>query len=487
MKSIKWKGFFKKLLFFQSIFYLILITFLFFVLSYIERKFWSDYLLNDAIKSLKILNQDVIRTFGRGFGREQLEVEIRNLIFGNFEIRYIGIIDINGKVIYQFGDVGKINLNENNYDEKIGDVSYKSLEIEKKKYFIILLPYTSPGQTKFTIKYLIHFPALERQIKNINLAFLVSGFVAFLIIVAFSFYFVKKITNPIEILKEKATSIREGNYDVNIPELEDEFGELGKLIQIMAEKIKSKHEELMLRNKNLENALDEVLFLQKQVLNYEKMAALGKISAGISHEIDNPLGIIIGHGELILDELPIDSPIRKDVEVIIKESMRIKRIIRSLLDFARSKESKIKAINISTFLKEILENFSIQKIFKKIKLEFNSKDLFVLADEEKLHQVIVNIILNAVQAMPDGGKLIIDINSESDFAVISVTDTGVGIPEEVQNKVFDLFFSTKKDGTGIGLTISKNFIEEMKGELHLISEVNVGTTVIIKLPLASTS
>ncbi len=89
-------------------------------------------------------------------------------------------------------------------------------------------------------------------------------------------------------MKEKASAIRDGDYDIVIPPLENEFGDLGSLIQIMAQRIKSKQEELVLINKNLEKALDEVLFLQKQVLNYEKMAALGRISAGMSHEIENP-------------------------------------------------------------------------------------------------------------------------------------------------------------------------------------------------------
>lgn len=85
--------------------------------------------------------------------------------------------------------------------------------------------------------------------------------------------------------------------------------------------------------------------------------------------------------------------------------------------------------------------------------------------------------------MPDGGKLKVEVKRENENAVIKIIDTGVGIPEEIQNKVFDLFFSTKKDGTGMGLAISKSFIEEMKGEIHLISKEKVGTTVIIKLPL----
>ncbi|MCX7769851.1 MAG: ATP-binding protein [Proteobacteria bacterium] len=441
-------------------------------------------MLRDAVKSLKFLSQDVIRTFGRGFGREHIETELRKVLVSNFEIDYIGIVDNNGKIIYQFGKKEIEVFNISDYKRNIDEVLYKIIQRDGKKSFDILIPYTSPGQTRFIIQYIIHFPALERQIFNINLAFLASAIIAFSLILVFSYFFVRKITIPIEILKAKANSIKDGNYNIDIPNLEDEFRELGDLIRIMAERIKNKHEELMLRNKNLENALNEVLFLQRQVLNYEKMAALGKISAGMSHEIDNPLGIIIGHAELILDELPKDSSIRKDVEVIIKESLRIKRIIRSLLDFARSKESKIKEIKLSEFLKNLLENFSLQKIFKKIIIDFKPEDIYVLADEEKLHQVLVNVILNAVQAMPEGGELTVELMREDEKGVVKINDTGIGIPEELQNKVFDLFFSTKKDGTGIGLAISKSFIEEMGGEIQLSSKENKGTTVIIKLPLS---
>jgi len=484
MKLFKNRGFFRKLLGYQCIIYFFLIAFIFSVISFLEKKFWSEYLLNDAIKTLKMLNQDVVRTFGRGFGKELIEEEVKKILKSNFHIIFVSVVDSNGNVLFKYSEeiIPKAGLDR--YSKKNDDVMFRVVKKNGNKYFDILVPFVSPGQTKFIVRYIVFFPVLDKQIRNINLVLLISAIISFILIFAFSYVFAKKIIVPIEILKEKANAIKDGNFNISIPKLEEEFDELGKLIEMMAQEIRNKHEELLLRNKNLESALEQVLFLQKQVLNYEKMAALGKISAGMSHEIDNPLGIILGHAELILEELPHDSPIKEDVEIIIKEGLRIKKILRSLLDFAKPRESKLKKIELSKFLKEILDNFSFQKIFKKITLEYLPVEVDVIADEEKLHQVVVNVILNAIHAMPEGGKLEVKVIKEENHAIISITDHGVGIPEEIMPKVFDPFFSTKKDGTGLGLAISKMFIEEMGGEIKIQSKVNEGTTVIIKLSVA---
>jgi two-component system NtrC family sensor kinase len=485
MKLFKNRGFFRKLLGYQCIIYLFLIAFIFSVISFLEKKFWSEYLLNDAIKTLKMLNQDVVRTFGRGFGKELIEEEVKKILKSNFHIIFVSVVDSNGNVLFKYSEENIPKAGLDRYSKKNDDVMFRVVKKNGNKYFDILVPFVSPGQTKFIVRYIVFFPVLDKQIRNINLVLLISAIISFILIFAFSYVFAKKIIVPIEVLKEKANAIKDGNFNISIPKLEEEFDELGKLIEMMAKEIRNKHEELLLRNKNLESALEQVLFLQKQVLNYEKMAALGKISAGMSHEIDNPLGIILGHAELILEELPHDSPIKEDVEIIIKEGLRIKKILRSLLDFAKPRESKLKKIELSKFLKEILDNFSFQKIFKKITLEYLPvEEVDVIADEEKLHQVVVNVILNAIHAMPEGGKLEVKVIKEENHAIISITDHGVGIPEEIMPKVFDPFFSTKKDGTGLGLAISKMFIEEMGGEIKIQSKVSEGTTVIIKLSVA---
>lgn len=255
----------------------------------------------------------------------------------------------------------------------------------------------------------------------------------------------------------------------------------------MLSELKKKQQDLQLQNERLNDALNEVLYLQNQMLNYEKFAALGKISAGMSHEIDNPLGIIIGHAEYLKSELPKESEYLEDIETIIREATRIKNIMRSLLSFAKQKESKIKEIDLTNFVKKVLDNFSFQKIFRNIQLNFQepASPVKVLADEEKLHQALINIVLNAIQAMPSGGNLFVKIEHDDKYGIVVIKDTGIDIPEELQHKVFDIYFSTKRDGTGLGLAVTKSFIEEMNGKIKLTSKVNEGTTVMLYLPLNS--
>lgn len=487
MKFIKIKGLFKKLLLYQSLLLIFLIGFLFLTLSIIEKNFWTDYLIKDTLKSLKLLNLDVMRAFGKGFGKidkEGVHEEFNKILLNRQEIKALCILDGQGNILYSYGNIVDAKASIESYSTYNNDILYRQFEQKKQKLLDILMPFTSPGRTKFLIRYIIHFPAIESQMSNINAIFAITAFIALSIAFGLSYVYVKKITVPINILKDSAKAISEGKIEKDIPSFHDELGELAEALKKMVKELNKKQTELMMQNKQLENALNEVLFLQNRVLNYEKYAALGKISAGMSHEIDNPLGIILGHAELLLDELPEGDTRREEVEVIIREGQRIKKILRSLLDFAKPRESKTKEVKLSDFIKKVLENFSFQKIFRKIKLDFSAEDITVLADEDKLHQVLVNIILNAIHAMPEGGRLTVRVEKDDGMGKIVVADEGVGIPEELQNKVFDLFFSTKKDGTGLGLAISKKFIEEMNGEIFLLSEPKKGTTVFLKLPLA---
>lgn len=203
----------------------------------------------------------------------------------------------------------------------------------------------------------------------------------------------------------------------------------------------------------------------------------------MSHEIDNPLGIIIGHSEYLKSEMNKENPYFEDIDTILREAKRIKNILRSMLDFSKPRESRIKDIDIKIFIENIIKDFSFQKIFKKIEAVLNLENHIVKADEEKLHQAFMNIILNAIQSMQEGGKIYITTVKENDYVIISIKDEGCGIPEELQDKIFDIFFSTKKDGTGIGLAITKKFIEDMGGKIKINSKLNEGTEVIIGLPL----
>ncbi len=428
-----------------------------------------------------------MRVFGRGAGGTEnnttlVRAEIGNLIRDKEGIIDISIIDSDGRTLFSYKNLAASPLNLDDYKKTEG-VLFREVTLEGKRCLELLIPQQTMGLSSFYFKYIMYFPAIEKQMTNINYLLAILGLISVTVAFLLSYYYTKKITIPLRILEEKARAIKAGDMEQEIPELEDEIGALADALKTMLSELKKKQQELMLQNERLNEALNEVLFLQNQMLNYEKFAALGKISAGMSHEIDNPLGIIIGHAEYLKSELPEDSQYREDLDTIIKEATRIKGIMRSLLSFAKPKESKIKEIELKGFTKRVLDNFSFQRIFRNIKLTFEGEEVFVNADEEKLHQVLVNVVLNAIQAMPKGGEISVKIFQCDGFGTVTVTDTGCGIPEELQSRVFDLFFSTKSDGTGLGLAVTKSFIEEMGGRIALTSREGQGTTVSLFLPL----
>ncbi|MCX7991080.1 MAG: HAMP domain-containing histidine kinase [Proteobacteria bacterium] len=485
MFKIKSKGLLKKLFIYQIFLFVIITISLIFALSFFEKKFWKDYVLKESGNKLKLLNPVIFRELSKGIGRGSVEESIsliEGVIKDKEDIKGFAILDKDGKIIIKSGLIGEETFNIKEY-KTYRELYYKELKIDKKIYLDITIPFETLGKTRFYVKYVLFSKDVEYQIRNLNILIFIIGCFYLIFALSLSYFYVRKIIVPLKILTSKASLIKEGDLNQRLPEFEDEIGELSSALTTMIEELKKNQQELVLKNERLNKAVEEALYLQKQIINYEKFAALGKISAGMSHEIDNPLGIIIGHCEYLMADMKEDNPHKEDIETILRESKRIKNILRSMLDFSKPKESKIKDIEIKNFIEGIIKDFSFQKIFKKIEAKLDIEDLIVRADEEKLHQSFVNIILNAIQAMPQGGSIYIDARKRGNKAIISVKDEGCGIPEELLDKVFDIFFSTKKDGTGIGLAITKKFIEDMEGTITIRSKVNEGTEVTITLPL----
>ena len=229
--------------------------------------------------------------------------------------------------------------------------------------------------------------------------------------------------------------------------------------------------------------------VQEQLSNAEKMAFLGTLAAGVAHEINNPLGIIIGFGELLLENTPKETQAYQDIKLILKHALHCKSIVQNLLNFARPTEELTEKIDINEAIKEVINivrhTLEMNNIQMKTKL---AKSLPSLArgDKKQLQQVFLNLIINAIDAMPDGGELFITTRlSEHQAIEILFQDTGCGIKEQDLGKIFDPFFTTKPEGkgTGLGLSISYSIISKYNGRIRCESEENKGATFIIDLPL----
>lgn len=229
----------------------------------------------------------------------------------------------------------------------------------------------------------------------------------------------------------------------------------------------------------------ENLKLYRSLLQADKLAALGTIAAGMAHEIKNPLASIKGLTQVLPENLEDSGFIQKYSEIVPRQIERINRIVEDLLDFGHPKELAIGEVKIEEILGEVLRLVENQCRKSNIEIirEFYPVPL-ISADSERLSQAFMNVILNAVQAMPGGGKLLIGCKPLSNDEIeVEISDSGKGIPEDKLPNIFDPFFTTKGTGTGMGLAVTYRIVKEHGGKIEVESEPGAGTTFKIWLPI----
>ncbi|MFH1700877.1 MAG: PAS domain-containing protein [Candidatus Zixiibacteriota bacterium] len=226
--------------------------------------------------------------------------------------------------------------------------------------------------------------------------------------------------------------------------------------------------------------------LNDQLAQAVKLAAIGKLAAGVAHEINNPLTGVLAYAEDILDELPADNPLHSDIKVIIRETMRCRDIVKNLLDFARQETPKLEEANANDIVKNTIELVKKLPQFRNITLKYSLADNIpdINCDRHQIQQVILNLMINAAEALKEMGK--IEITTEYDFrhqrCIITVIDNGPGVPENLKTKVFEPFFSTK--GTnGLGLAVSWGIIERHKGFIEIDTNKSGGAIFRLAIPI----
>lgn len=224
--------------------------------------------------------------------------------------------------------------------------------------------------------------------------------------------------------------------------------------------------------------------LEEQLLQSSKLAALGQLSAGIAHELRNPLTSIKILIHSILNRINKNKVIEEDVSVIESEIERMDSIIKQFLDFSRPGFLCISKVDVNKVLKDTLNLISYELKEQKISVAklFDDNISEINADGERLKQVFLNIVLNSIQACPFGGKLTVKTECSKGHMLISIKDTGKGIPDNIKERLFEPFFTTREEGIGLGLSITKRIIDNHKGSIRIDSDVGKGTVVTIKLP-----
>lgn len=229
---------------------------------------------------------------------------------------------------------------------------------------------------------------------------------------------------------------------------------------------------------------------ENRLVQAAKLAAVGEMAAAIAHELNNPLTSVTGFAELALSDLPEESETRKDLEIVMREATRARDVVRRLLDFARQSESTRARASLNDVVEDVvaLSRHLIHTSGVTLNLELQENLPWVLVDVNQMKQVLLNLIHNALQAMPNGGGLTISSESTSragrDWIRIAVQDTGIGIPKPDQTRIFEPFYTTKGDqgGTGLGLSVTYGIITDHGGQIDVESQPGAGSRFSVWLP-----
>ncbi len=237
--------------------------------------------------------------------------------------------------------------------------------------------------------------------------------------------------------------------------------------------------------------ISERVKLEEQVLRQERLASLGLLAAGVAHEVNTPLTGISSYAQLLLEDLPGDDPRRVQLEKIDRETQRASNIVNSLLNLARPEETAFSTLSINETVREVLQLFEpqVRKRGIKIVTDLDPADGSVRGNRGKLQQVLLNLLLNARDAVGPGGEISIRTIGQGARAAIEVTDDGMGIAEDDLPRIFDPFFTTKGrgKGTGLGLSISYGIVQEHQGELMAESSPGRFTRFRLELPVEASA
>lgn len=235
--------------------------------------------------------------------------------------------------------------------------------------------------------------------------------------------------------------------------------------------------------------LRDIRSLEKEVQRSERLASLGRMAAGIAHEIRNPLSSIKGFAQYFRNKFPPDSEDRNYATVMADEVDRLNRVIQDLLNFARPQEPNLKPVDLPPLIRHALRLIRSDIRDKDIRVTEDipaDTDFTIAGDNDMLTQVFLNLFLNAIDAMQPGGRLRIALRKNQQDIEVQISDDGEGIPRENLSRIFDPFFTSKKGGTGLGLAIVYRIVESHRGEIKVNSEPGKGSTFVLRFPLGPT-
>ena len=361
-----------------------------------------------------------------------------------------------------------------------------------KKTFTVSRPIFFRGKPAGAASISASLSPIYQTLRKSEKVFLFYILMNTLILVLFGFFlFSRNVLNPIHKLLDIAETFKEGE---DFPQLahssRNEIGRLYSSLNMMLKRLDENKKELKKHILELEKANREIKSTQREIIKSERLASVGRLATGLAHEIGNPIGIVLGYLELLKRE-DLDDQERKDfLERTESEITRISQIIRQLLDFSRPPNGLPSMTNLHMLIIEVLNMLKPQSIMSEIEVKtfFNASEDMVWADPGQIKQVLLNIIINSVDAMENvthKKNLIIETSDNENFIKLIFADTGSGIKEQDITRIFDPFYTTKDPGkgTGLGLSICYRIIESLGGTIHAESPGGKGMRITIQIPV----
>jgi two-component system NtrC family sensor kinase len=313
--------------------------------------------------------------------------------------------------------------------------------------------------------------------RDIILAFVTITLLGVLVTMVFSYFISQRISIPIRKLAAASREIADGNLNAKVEIMSsDELGRLAYNFNRMGATLKERDEQLK-------------EFTRKKIMESERLALIGQLSANVAHELNNPLQGIVTYSHLLLEDKCQEDEESESLQKIVIQANRCRDIIRGLLDFSRQRKPDITLCDVNDVLKGCVSLLERQAQFQNIQINWDLQpDLpKAVIDPSQIERVFINLMINAADAMENNGKLTLSTHHDplEGFIELSFTDTGHGVSKENLEKIFDPFFTTKDTGhgVGLGLAISYGIIKEHNGTISVESEVGKGTTFTVRLPV----
>ncbi len=329
---------------------------------------------------------------------------------------------------------------------------------------------------------------------RVVLTYLLIALVSIVLLWVIAQYSTGRIVRPVRELVAATERISRGEFDQRVSvSTQDELGALGDSFNRMSEELaqaQGRYERLTRTlEEQVRNKSEELEAARDHLIQSEKMSSLGQLAAGIAHEINNPLTSILINSQLIAERLETQSPHEENLGLIIDETSRCSSIVKGLLEFSRQNPPELAPVDLNLLIRSSLMLIESQAMAQSVTLTTVLDEGLprVRLDANKIKQVVTNLALNALDAMPGGGTLTITTHHLPAEGVVelAVEDNGCGIPPEVLHRIFDPFYTTKgTTGTGLGLSVTYGIVEQHGGTITVESSVDIGTTFMIRLPLA---